>query len=167
MDTALRKNPEIIKYRYDEMNESAEKVAELVTHMVAKSGRYSFMADINKMRQKNVDLVLHAKDSSFLDYINPRNIPVGVMNNITTGIIGFTFITWIVERFSDWKHLQYQRNLEFKHWAEQQAAYYRMKLTEESSPEQIARIEKILDAYTQKIIKIDSEIADYERSVRD
>jgi len=166
LHTATSGDTSLIKYKLEYLNKFVDDYSRIVTDCTASQNRYSFMADVKALRSKNADLTLYANGQNGLNYLDFSAITQSMMTRLTHGVAGFNMITWIFSRYTDWQHERYLRNQQFKEWAEQSVTLYKMKISSgRYTPEQISKMEKIVNAYEVEITKRDRKIKDYENSV--
>ena len=154
----------IPKYRLVYLMSHVNEVAEIVSELLGRNGKYSFVDDIVQLRKRFQDIEFNSAtnirgfDGSLL------SIPGTLLNWIYNLIplIGSLF-TGLIDDFDEWKLNKYEEKKEMKEWMQQHVAMLRMDLdgVDKTSPEYI-RLTKVIEAYDAKITEYDKEILKFE-----
>lgn len=152
-------------YRAAYLIEHYTDYKEILEHVCEKSGNYSFIRDIKVMKKKNADLLLYANKTSFLPFINRKNYTGDDELHIKHGIIGFNFISWLVQKWESWKYNQYKLAQKHSEWLKAEEFRLKQILLEQSpnSPE-AKRTKELIAIYSSEISKLDLEISEYENN---
>lgn len=152
-----------IGYRAKYLQSNLKYYIKLINDITNKEYNYSFVQDINGIKKKNADLILYANNQTFSGFVDPRNYSGSSSRRLVKGIAVFNAISWLAERWDDYKHNKYLKNKNFKEWLENQSALLRLDLmnVQYDSPE-YQRIAKIITLYNNKIAEYDQKIQEYE-----
>lgn len=149
------------RYRTVFIKKYASDVAEIVGDVIDKSGRYSFLAEIDAIRTKGQDLLLYTEGQSIADYGNSDDY-----RQVTrSASIGFNVVSIMMYLRNSWdnmKRLKYLQNQQLKSWMENKNALLRMKLAGiDPNSEEYIRTAEIVASYEKLITEYEKKINAY------
>lgn len=161
--TVLDRDKPQVPYRSQYLADNFEAFSGILEHVCDKSANYSFLKEIDYLKRKNADLMLFAKGSSFLPFLNRSNYSASDELHVQHGIIGFNIFAWIASKWEDWKYAKNQEARKHREWLKQEEFRFRQLLNESDPNSQDAkRTKKYIEAYSAEIAKLDQQIAEYE-----
>lgn len=154
----------IPRYRTQFLMDNYSSVANIVNQMCNHKGRYDFLKNVNRLKQKGMDLVL-SKDGEF--GFNTQTeagfIGEGLLVTIGSALSKLNIFDAIGKWIDDYKFAKYSRNKEIREWLRTHVSLLKMSLANaEPSSREYTKLFNIIRAYDTMIAEYDEKIADYE-----
>lgn len=162
---ASRNINDIPRYREVYLEANSEKVADICSQLLNKSGNYDFLKEVDTIRKKNADMVLGAsKDFNVGGFVRGANYSPDFLDNIMSALSCLNIFSAAMDAWEDYKFAKYERNKEIKAWLEQHVSLLRMDLADmDSSSPEYAKTVAIIQAYDAKIAEYDRDIIEFEQ----
>ncbi len=159
----LDQDPPQVPYRTQFILDHYETYSSILEHICNKSANYSFLKEIDYLKQRNANLTLYANGSSFLSFLDRSKYNADNELHIKHGIVGFNIFAWIASKWEDWKYAKNQEARKHREWLKQEEFRFKQLLNESDPNSQDAkRTKKYIEAYSAEIAKLDQQIAEYE-----
>jgi len=154
----------IPRYRDEFMSENVVKVSVIANNVIAHKGQYEFLNNARRLRSKGADLLLGANGTfSFSNFAVSQFYTPDILDSILSALSCLNIFSYIGEAIDDYKINKNNRNKEVKEWLENHVALLRMdQQNVDKSSKEYARLEKIINAYDEKIAEYDEEIKKFE-----
>lgn len=150
-------------YRIDFIIKHQEEFIRLTNLMCEKGGRYSFLGEINNIKRRNKNLLVHSKDQSISNILSNKDLNSSTMSYISSALPAFNIFLWVGEVLENYKHETYLKNKSMKEWIENHVALLRLELggIDNADDPRYIKLQNIIDAYDANIAKYDKKINDY------
>lgn len=150
-------------YRQEFLATHYADFVKILNDICNKQDNYRFLDDVDRIKRKNADLVLNISGGSFLPFLDSRNYSVSDEVHLNFGIFGFNFIASILEVWDLWKHTQYLKTKKHREWLQhEQARLLQIYQDIDKDSPEAKMTQQYLDAYSDAISKLDSDIRKYE-----
>ena len=152
---------DIPRYRTMYIRDNAFTVASIVTDVIDKGNKYSFLAEIEKIRRDGQDLLLYTEGQTISAYGNEKDyaqISHGLRIGFSPIAIGLYIRNW----YDNYRNQQHLYNQQLKGWMETRAAMMKLKMNNiDPSSEEYRRLETIAANYERLIAQYDEKINKY------
>lgn len=162
--TATGAAKEIPRYRDEFLKANVTKVAMLANNVIAHKGAYEFLDNADRIRSRGADLILGAnKDFSFGNFAIRQFYTSDFLDSLLSALSCLNIFRIAGDAIADYKIERNNRNKEIKEWLENHVALLRMDLMNaDKSSKEYAKLEKVIEAYDEKITEYDEKIKEFE-----
>lgn len=156
------KTHQVFKYRADYLIEHVDTVSITVAQVLSKTGPFTFLEDLKNLKDKQMDIVmgLNATNVGILSNILTRKI--GLVDNILSALRVLNIFSRIDTKIELWKHEKHLEDVEMAEWIEMRIRLLMHDLNNTTDSNEVKKIEKIAEAYSERLAKINQKIAQYE-----
>lgn len=146
------------------LNNNATAVAEICNSVVNNTGSYSFMREVQRMRENNTDLVLGADNSfSFNGFTAMNGFSASILDNIASALSTLNIFSAAIDAWDDYRLSKHEKNKEVREWMATHVAILKMDLRGVSPDDpKYVQLQNIVKAYDDKIAEYDREIEAFE-----
>lgn len=160
-------NLQIAKYRINFLESNLSQMVNYVNDLNNKTGVYNILTSIKQIRTNNKDakIVSDSNSPNTAVVLGDGSMRQQELDMFKKGLHSLNPFRLIGEAWNLFKHWLNDWNVSDKQWMEAHVALLRLEL-EGVSPdsEEYIRLQKIIDVYDEKIIKLDKKINEYYES---
>lgn len=150
------------RYRAAYMLEHFDEFVEITNLVCDKSGRYSFLNEVDNLKKRNANTLLYANGQTFDVMAKASMYTKSVQSYLASSFHFLNVFLWAGEIIQSYYHERYLSNKSTKDWLESHVAYLRLQLSDvDPDSKEAMRLNNIIDAYDDQIAKYDRQINEY------
>lgn len=156
------KTHQVFKYRADFLIQHVDTVAVTVAQVLSKTGPFTFLEDLKNLKNKQMDMVMGLNATNIGILSNALTRKIGLIDNILSALRVLNIFSRIDTKIELWKHEKHLEDVEMAEWIEMRIRLLMHDLNNTTDSNEIKKIEKIAEAYSERLAKINQKIAQYE-----